>query len=96
MNNPVFIDCYGDLADRFSPKMHSFLPHLKVYYGKPKNEKEIIERIGNHRNVIVYMAYLSKNVLHSCKNLKSIAYLSTGINIGINGASIKSIIPPTI
>ena len=79
MNSIAFIDCYGDLAERFTPEMQKFLPELKVIYGKTLNEKDIIKRIGNHTNILVYMAFISKEVLNSCKNLKSIAYLSTGL-----------------
>ena len=79
MNSIAFIDCYGDLAERFTPEMQKFLPELKVIYGKTLNEKDIIKRIGNHTNILVYMAFISKEVLNSSKNLKSIAYLSTGL-----------------
>ena len=78
-NSIVFIDCYGDLAERFTPEMQNFLPELKVIYGKPFNEKDIIKRIGSHTNILVYMAFISHEILNSCKNLKSIAYLSTGL-----------------
>ena len=68
MNSIAFIDCYGDLAERFTPEMQKFLPELKVIYGKTLNEKDIIKRIGNHINILVYMAFISKKVLKSCKN----------------------------
>ena len=29
MNSIAFIDCYGDLAERFTPEMQKFLPELK-------------------------------------------------------------------
>ena len=77
-NIPAFIDCYGDLSDLFTKEMKDFIPDLKIYSGITKNECDTIRRIGTHQNIMVYMAYLSAKVLHSCPNLKSISYLSTG------------------
>ena len=57
-NRIAFIDCYGDLAARFTPEMQEFLPELKVMHGKTLNEKDIIKRIGNHTNILVYMAFI--------------------------------------
>ena len=79
MKNIAFIDCYGDLAERFTPEMQKFLPELKVIHSQTLNETDIIKRIGSHTNILVYMAFISEKVLNSCKSLKSIAYLSTGL-----------------
>ena len=40
-NSIAFIDCYGDLAEGFTPEMQNFLPELKVIYGKTLNEKDL-------------------------------------------------------
>ena len=63
MNSIAFIDCYGDLAERFTPEMQKFLPELKVIYGKTLNEKDTIKRIGNHTNILVYIFTKLKNFL---------------------------------
>lgn len=99
MKNIAFIDCYGDLAERFTPEMQKFLPELKVIHSQTLNETDIIKRIGSHTNILVYMAFISEKVLNSCKSLKSIAYLSTGLkthgdlevakNLGIKFEGIK-------
>ena len=40
-NKPAFVDCYGDLADRFNDKLASTVPGLEVFYDKPANEDEL-------------------------------------------------------
>ena len=76
---PAFIDCYGDLADRFNDKLASTVPGLEVFYDKPANEDELIKRLQGRKNVMVYMGYMSSKVLNSCPDLKTISYLSTGL-----------------
>jgi len=78
-NKPAFIDCYGDLADRFNDKLASTVPGLEVFYDKPANEDELIKRLQGRKNVMVYMGYMSSKVLNSCPDLKTISYLSTGL-----------------
>ena len=77
--NPAFIDCYGDLGNKFSLEMKSIIPNLDVFYDEPKNEQEIIERINGRKNIMVYMSFLSSDILNSCSGLKTISYLSTGL-----------------
>jgi len=77
--NPAFIDCYGDLGKRFSLEMKSIIPNLDVFYDEPNNEQEIIKRINGRKNIMVYMSFLSSNILNSCSDLKTISYLSTGL-----------------
>jgi len=78
-NDPAFVDCYGDLATRFTGEMASMVPNLKVFYDKPVNEDELISRLQGRKNVLVYMGYLSSKVLNACPDLKTISYLSTGL-----------------
>ena len=78
-NKPAFVDCYGDLADRFNDKLASTVPGLEVFYDKPANEDELIKRLQGRKNVMVYMGYMSSKVLNSCPDLKTISYLSTGL-----------------
>ena len=78
-NKPAFVDCYGDLADRFNDKLASTVPGLEVFYDKPTNEDELIKRLQGRKNVMVYMGYMSSKVVNSCPDLKTISYLSTGL-----------------
>ncbi len=76
---PAFIDCYGDLADRLSDDMLALVQELEVFRSEPGDEAEVIRRLQGRRNVLIYMAYLSERVLRACPDLKTIAYLSTGL-----------------
>ena len=78
-NKPAFVDCYGDLADRFNDKLACTVPGLEVFYDKPANDDELIQRLQGRKNVMVYMGYMSSKVLNSCPDLKTISYLSTGL-----------------
>ena len=100
--NPAFIDCYGDLGNRFSLEMKSIIPNLDVFYDEPKNEQEIIKRINGRKNIMVYMSFLSSDILNSCSGLKTISYLSTGLQTHgdlkeaekLEGVKLKNFIPP--
>ena len=59
--------------------MKSIIPNLDVFYDEPKNEQEIIKRINGRKNIMVYMSFLSSDILNSCSGLKTISYLSTGL-----------------
>ncbi len=76
---PAFVDCYGDLTVRFTDEMRAGIPGLEVYFDEPADEDALIERLRGRRNVLVYMGYMSVRVIQSCPDLKSIAYLSTGL-----------------
>lgn len=76
---PVFVDCYGELADRLTTDMTRSCPELDVYFDEPEDEAELICRLKGRRHAIVYMGYLSKEVLSACPDLKTVAYLSTGL-----------------
>jgi D-3-phosphoglycerate dehydrogenase len=78
-DTPAFIDCYGVLSDRLTPAMVDLCPGMEVIHGEVRSESELISRIGDRRHVLVYMGYMSAHVMKSCPQLKSIAYLSTGI-----------------
>ena len=52
---------------------------LEVFHTEPAEEEELIQRLAGRRNVLVYMAYMSERVLRACPDLKTIAYLSTGL-----------------
>ena len=52
---------------------------LEVFHTEPADEEELIQRLAGRRNVLVYMAYISERVLRACPDLKTIAYLSTGL-----------------
>lgn len=76
---PVFVDCYGDLAARFSSDMSKIVPNLQVFFEKPDSEDILIERLQGRKNALVYMSYISSRVLKECPELKTISYLSTGL-----------------
>ena len=76
---PVFVDCYGDLATRFSSDMSKIVPNLQVFFEKPDSEDILIERLQGRKNALVYMSYISSRVLKECPELKTISYLSTGL-----------------
>ena len=76
---PVFVDCYGDLATRFSSDMSKIVPNLQVFFEKPVSEDILIERLQGRKNALVYMSYISSRVLKECPDLKTISYLSTGL-----------------
>ena len=46
MNSIVFIDCWGDLAERFTPEMQKF--YLNKIISKILNENDIIKRIESY------------------------------------------------
>ena len=76
---PVFVDCYGDLAARFSSDMAEIVPNLQVFFEEPISEDVLIERLQGRKNALVYMSYISSRVLKECPELKTISYLSTGL-----------------
>ena len=75
----AFIDCYGDLQERLTHDMLSRVPGLEVLNTEVANEDDLIGRLQGQRNVLVYMGYMSERVLRACPELKTIAYLSTGL-----------------
>ena len=77
---PAFVDCHGVLAERLTKDMASVVPHLAVWRDEPAGEDELIARLSGRRNVLVYMAYMSERVLRACPDLKTVAYLSTGLS----------------
>lgn len=76
---PVFVDCYGDPADRFTDRMRAIVPGLDVLHGPADDEDELIARIQGRRHVLAFMVYMSGRVLRACPDLRTIAYLSTGL-----------------
>ena len=76
---PAFVDCYGDLANRLTPRMLEICPGVEVFRSRPKSEAELIDRLRGRRHAIVYMGYLSAAVLNACPDLKTVAYLSSGL-----------------
>lgn len=76
---PVFVDCYGELADRLTAEMTRACPDLDVFFDESEDAAELISRLKGRRHAIVYMGYLSKEVLSACPDLKTVAYLSTGL-----------------
>ncbi|MDE0346470.1 MAG: D-isomer specific 2-hydroxyacid dehydrogenase family protein [Boseongicola sp.] len=79
MKSPAFVDCYGDLADHLTPEILAHCPGIEVISGEPASEDELIARLAGRRHAMVYMGYLSKRVLEACPELRSVAYLSTGL-----------------
>ena len=78
---PAFVDCYGDLSERLRPDMLALCPQLDVFRDEPHDEDELIQRLRGRRNALVYMGYLSGRVLRACPDLRTVAYLSTGLAI---------------
>ena len=76
---PAFVDCFGDAAERLTDDMLSVVPGIEVLRGKPQDEGELMRRLTGRRNVLVYMAYMSERVLRACPDLRTIAYLSSGL-----------------
>lgn len=76
---PVFVDCYDDPADRFTDRMRAIVPGLDVLHGPADDEDELIARIQGRRHVLAFMAYMSGRVLRACPDLRTIAYLATGL-----------------
>ncbi len=59
--------------------MRAKVPRLEVIRGPADSEEILIERMRGRRNVMIYMAYVSRQVLAALPELKAIAYLSTGL-----------------
>ena len=59
--------------------MLSLVPGIDVLHGRPRDEDELIRRLTGRRNVLVYMAYMPERVLRACPDLRTIAYLSSGL-----------------
>ncbi len=59
--------------------MLSLVQGVNVFYSEPKDEDELIHRLQGRRHVLVYMGYMSERVLRSCPDLKTVAYLSSGL-----------------
>lgn len=76
---PAFVDCYGDLTSRLTDDMLSLVPGLEVFRNEPRDEDDLIARLQGRRHALVYMGYMSGRVLRACPDLKTIAYLSTGL-----------------
>ena len=76
---PAFVDCYGVLDERFTEDIAHVVPNLAVWRDAPADEDELIARLSGRRNVLVYMGHMSERVLRACPDLKTIAYLSTGL-----------------
>jgi len=79
MAAPAFVDCYGDVAERLAPDMTALVPGVEVIPGPADDEDALIARMAGRRHVMAYMAYMSGRVLRACPELRSIAYLSTGL-----------------
>lgn len=77
---PAFVDCYGDLASRLDRNMAPMVAGLEVFRSAPRDEDDLIGRLRGRRNVLVYMSYMSRRVLRACPDLRTIAYLSTGLS----------------
>ncbi|MDE2791790.1 MAG: NAD(P)-binding domain-containing protein [Paracoccaceae bacterium] len=78
-NAPAFVDCYGELANRLTPRVLEICPGVEVFRSRPRSEAELIARLRGRQHVIVYMGYLSAPVLCACPDLKTVAYLSSGL-----------------
>ena len=76
---PAFVDCYGDMAERLTDEMFAHVPGLEVWRDAPADEDELIARLRGRRHVLVFMGYMSERVLRACPDLRTIAYLSTGL-----------------
>ena len=59
--------------------MLNLVPGIDVLHGEPPDEDELIRRLRGRRNVLVYMAYMSERVLRASPDLRTIAYLSSGL-----------------
>ena len=59
--------------------MLSLVPGIDVLHSRPRDEDELIRRLTGRRNVLVYMAYMPERVLRACPDLRTIAYLSSGL-----------------
>ena len=59
--------------------MLNLVPGIDVLHGEPPDEDELISRLRGRRNVLVYMAYMSERVLRASTDLRTIAYLSSGL-----------------
>ncbi len=79
MTGPAFVDCYGDVAERLTPAMTALVPGVEVIPDAVTDEDELIGRMAGRRHVLAYMAYMSGRVLRACPELRTIAYLSTGL-----------------
>ncbi len=79
IRGPAFVDCYDDLADGLTDEMLAAVPGVEVFRSRPSDEEELITRMQGRRHVLVYMGYMSERVLSACPDLKSIAYLATGL-----------------
>lgn len=79
MKSPVFVDCYGHLADRFDESMRKVVPGLDVFQGSADSDDVLIHRLKGRRHALVYMGYLSRRVLKACPDLQTVAYLSSGL-----------------
>ena len=76
---PAFVDCHGILAERLTEDMARTVPNLAVWRDEPADEDELIARLSGRRNVLVYMAFMSGRVLRACPDLRTVAYLSSGL-----------------
>jgi len=79
MAAPAFVDCYGDVALRLAPEHLALVPGVEVIPGAVAGEDELIARMAGRRHVLAYMAFMSGRVLRACPELRTIAYLSTGL-----------------
>ncbi|MDP6098296.1 MAG: NAD(P)-dependent oxidoreductase [Gammaproteobacteria bacterium] len=75
----VFVDCTPDIAPMLSAETRALIPDILIYDTPPADEDELIERLRPHSVAMVYMAFLSRQVLSACPKLKTIVYLSTGL-----------------
>ena len=76
----AFVDCHGDVAERLTNDVLCVVPGIDVLWGEPADEDELITRLAGRRHALVYMAYLSGRVLRACPDLRTVAYLATGIS----------------
>ena len=76
---PAFVDCHGILAERLTADMARIVPNLAVWRDEPAGEDELVARLSGRRHVLVYMAFMSERVLRACPDLRTVAYLSSGL-----------------
>ena len=79
VKRPAFVDCYGDLAQRLTSEMLELCSGTEVFRSEPQTENELIARLEGRRHALVYMGYLSERVLRACPELRTVAYLSSGL-----------------
>jgi len=78
-SKPVFVDCRDDISVFLTPETREIVPDLDIFFGSPRDEDQLIERLQGRTHALIYMAYVSERVLSTCPDLEAIVYLSTGL-----------------